>query len=196
MSARRTVCGARTMAGESTITAEQRDLARAAEIGAPLRRAAKLARGNGLGYAIFGVLTILGSLPLDAAGLALGGCLLAVGIAQQRTATDLVAGQPSAPGRLARNELLLLAAITGYAIAQMTLLRASTATDLEMLGDSAGVDVAGLIDALAGAVYGGVIVISLLYQGGMALYFRRRAPIVERYAREVPEWARETLAKL
>ena len=58
------------------------------------------------------------------------------------------------------------------------------------------VDVAGLVDAIAGAVYGGVVVISLLYQGGMALYFRRRAPAMERYAREVPRWARETLAKL
>jgi hypothetical protein len=30
----------------------------------------------------------------------------------------------------------------------------------------------------------------------MALYFRRRGPVVERYVREVPGWARETLAKL
>jgi hypothetical protein len=184
------------MITESTTTAEQRDLARAADLGAPLRRAAKLARANGLGYAIFGSLTILLSLPRDAAGLLLGACLLAVGLAQQRTAPRLVAGDSIAPGLLARNELLLLAAITGYAIAQMTILRASSSAELEMLGDSAGVDVAGLVDAIAGAVYGSIIVISLLYQGGMALYFRRRAPLVERYAREVPEWARATLAKL
>jgi hypothetical protein len=189
-------CGTGTMTTESAPTAEQRELSRAAELGAPLRRAAKLARSNGLGYAVFGALTILLSLPLDIAGLLLGGCLLAVGIAQQRTASRLVAGDPTAPGVLARNELLLLAAITVYAVAQMTILRAGTSADLEMLGDSAGVDVAGLVDAVAGAVYGGVIVISLVYQGGMALYFRRRLPIVERYANEVPEWARATLAKL
>ena len=184
------------MTTESTTTAEQRDLSRAAELGAPLRRAAKLARANGLGYAAFGLLTILSSLPFDVAGLLLGGCLLAVGIAQQRTAPRLVAGDHASPRLLARNELLLLAAITAYAVAQMTILRANTSAELEMLGDSAGVDVAGLVDAIAGAVYGGVIVVSLLYQGGMALYFRRREPIVERYAREVPEWARATLAKL
>lgn len=180
----------------SAPNAEQRDLARAAELAAPLRRAAKLARANGLGYAVFGVLTILLSLPLDVAGLLLGGCLLAVGLAQQRTAPGLVAADPATPGALARNELVLLAAITAYAVAQMTILRAGTSAELERLGDSAGVDVAGLVDAIAGAVYGSVIVISLLYQGGMALYFRRRAPVVERYAREVPQWARETLAKL
>jgi len=189
-------CGATTMTKDGTTTTEQRDLARAAVLGAPLRRAAKLARANGLGYAVFGALTILLSLPLDVAGLLLGGCLLAVGISQQRTAPGLVAGDIAAPGLLARNELLLFGAITGYALAQMTFLRASSATDLEMLGDSAGVDVAGLVDAIAGAVYGGVILTSLLYQGGMALYFRRRTPIVETYAREVPEWARATLAKL
>ena len=67
---------------------------------------------------------------------------------------------------------------------------------LEMLGESAGIDVADLIDAMARVVYGSVIAVSLLYQGGMALYFLRRAPLVERNARETPEWARETLAKL
>jgi hypothetical protein len=185
-----------TMTTEGKTTSEQRELARAAELGAPLRRAAKLARANGLGYAVFGALTILFSLPLDVAGLLLGGCLLAVGISQQRTAPRLVGGDTAAPGLLARNELLLLAAITGYALAQMTILRGTSATDLEMLGDSTGVDVAGLVDAIAGAVYGSVILISVLYQGGMALYFRRRAPIVEAYARETPEWARATLAKL
>ena len=161
-----------------------------------MRRAAKLARSNGLGYAVFGALTILSSLPLDLPGLLLGACLLAVGVAQQRIAPRLVAGDRTVPDLLARNELLLLAAITAYAVAQMTFLRASTSGELEMLGDSAGIDVAGLVDALAGAVYGGVIVISLLYQGGMAMYFRRRGPVVERYVREVPGWARETLAKL
>jgi hypothetical protein len=175
---------------------QQRELARAAELGQPLRRAAKLARANGLGYAIFGVLTILASLPSDLAGLLLGACLLAVGIAQQRAAPRLVGGDESAPGALARNELVLLAAISAYAIAQLTFLRAHGSAELEMLGDSAGVDVAGLVDAIASAVYGSVIVISLLYQGGMALYFRRRVALVERYAREVPAWAREALAKL
>jgi hypothetical protein len=184
------------MPTNSAAPEQQRELSRAAELGAPLRRAAKLARSNGLGYAVFGALTILLSLPADLPGLLLGACLLAVGVAQQRTAPRLVAGDCTAPHLLARNELLLLAAITAYAVAQMTFLRASMSSELETLSDSAGVDVAGMVDALAGAVYGGVIVISLLYQGGMALYFRRRAPIVERYAHEVPQWARETLAKL
>lgn len=175
---------------------QQRELARAAELGAPLRRAAKIARANGLGYAVFGVLTILLSLPAGIAGLLLGGCLLAVGIAQQRMAPRLVGGDRGSPLALARNELLLLGAITAYAVAQMTILRANTAAELEMFGDSAGVDVAGLVDEIASAVYGSVIVVSLLYQGGMALYFRRRAPLVERYVSEVPGWARETLAKL
>jgi hypothetical protein len=184
------------MSVDGTPEIQQRELARAAELGAPLRRAARIAGANGLGYAVFGVLTILLSLPAGIAGLLLGGCLLAVGVAQQRTAPRLVGGDRGASVALARNELLLLAAITVYAVAQMTLLRTNTAAELEMFGDSAGIDVAGLIDTIAGAVYGSVILISVLYQGGMALYFRRRGPVVERYVREVPGWARDTLAKL
>jgi hypothetical protein len=196
MQRRREPGGRTRMPPEPAAATQQRELSRAAELGAPLRRAAKYARSNGLGYAVFGVLTMLLSLPLDLPGLLLGACLLAVGVAQQRTAPRLVAGDPASPQLLARNELLLLAAITAYAVAQMTFLRAGMSSELETLGDSAGVDVAGLVDTIAGAVYGGVILISVLYQGGMALYFRRRGPIVERYVREVPGWARETLAKL
>lgn len=184
------------MITEPATTAEQRVLARAADLAAPLRRAAKLARANGAGYAVFGVLTILLSFPADVPGLLLGACLFAVGIAQQRTAARLAAGEVEAPPALARNELLLLCAITAYAVAQMTFLRASTSAEWETLGESAGVDVAGLVESITGLVYGSVIAISLLYQGGMALYFRGRLPLVERYAREVPPWARETLAKL
>lgn len=181
---------------DNTSDPHQRELARAAELGKPLRRAANIARANGTGYAVFGVLTILLSLAGSITGLLLGGCLLAVGIAQRRTAPRLVAAAPDSPRILARNELLLLAAIIAYAVAQMTVVGANTSADLEMLGESAGIDVADLIDAMARVVYGSVIAVSLLYQGGMALYFLRRSPLVERNAREIPEWARETLAKL
>jgi len=185
-----------TMPMDNTSEPQQRELARAAELGMPLRRAAKIARANGTGYAVFGVLTILLSLGGSITGLLLGGCLLAVGLAQRRAAPRLVAAAQDSPRILARNELLLLAAIIAYAVAQMTVLRANTSAELEMLGESAGIDVADLVDAMVRVVYGTVVVMSLLYQGGMALYFLRRAPLVERNAREVPEWARETLAKL
>jgi len=182
---------------DATSDSQQRELARAAELGAPLRRAAKIARANGTGYAVFGALTILLSLTGSLPGLLLGGCLFAVGIAQRRTAPRLVAAAKESPGVLARNELLLLAAIVAYAVGQMTVFGADTSAELEMmLGEAAGIDAADLVDAMARVLYGTVIAVSLLYQGGMALYFLRRAPLVERHAREVPEWARETLAKL
>ncbi len=145
-------------------------LTRAATLRAPLAKAARLAASNGMGYLVFGALTVLLSLSTDVADLAaigVGVTLLYVGSSTRRLAPRLSDGDAAAARALARNELVLFGAISIY-------------------------DMAGL----ARAFYAVVFVITLLYQGGLARHFRRLVPTAEAYVAEVPEWAREAVASL
>ena len=141
----------------------------------PWPRAARLARANGLGYVVCGLLTMLASFPGSTLDMLLGAALLAAGIVERRSAVRLAEGDAGASGILARNELALGAAIVSYAVLRMTVLPSPSLSDpalVDALGGG-GSDVREMLDATAKVVYGGVAAIALLYQGGMALYFSR-----------------------
>ena len=76
-----------------------------AEADRPTPRGVRLARANGLGYLVFGVLTILAS--LSAAGLdtALGVWLTSAGLVERRAAGALERAEAGASTTLSRNEL-------------------------------------------------------------------------------------------
>lgn len=183
------------------LSAEQRaQLEQAVALHRPLARAAGLARSNARGYVLFGALTLVVAIAfgLDPLGLAIGAIVTGIGVAQLRAARRLAAADPSAPRALARNELLLMGAIAGYAVLKLTLLR-ETGEDLEaQLGDTGalGVDIAELAQSMNTLLYTTVLAVTLLYQGGLALYFLRRRPALERYLAQVPEWARTTVESL
>lgn len=184
-------------AARDPVSADERELlAQAAVLHRPLARAARLARSNGMGYAVFGVLTALLSLD-DITGLALGLVLLGVGLWERHHASRMLAGEVDAPDRLAQGEFVLMIAICLYAALKLTVLRTSGA-DLEaQLGAGASdFGIAGLTDSLTTLTYSVVIAVTLLYQGGMALYFRRRGPLLLQYLAQTPDWAREVLAGL
>ncbi|HEX5011872.1 MAG TPA: hypothetical protein VFY71_15875 [Planctomycetota bacterium] len=171
-------------------------LTRAATLRAPLARAGRLAASNGMGYLVFGALTVLLSLSTDAADLvaiAVGVTLLYVGSAARRLGPRLADGDAAAARALARNELVLLAAISIYCLLMATVVRATSA-ELDDTLKSVGYnfDMAGL----ARATYAVMFVVTLLYQGGLARHFRRQVPRAEEYVAEIPEWARETVATL
>jgi hypothetical protein len=176
--------------------ADQEALRSAAVLHRGLARAASVARTNGLGYAVFGALTLLLALPgLDVADSILGAVLLAVGIAQRRTAPRIRRADPTAPLALARNELVLMAAIAVYCGLMLTLLRPSAAqwrTELDAAG-GAELGLGELADSLTTATYAALLAVTLLYQGGLALYFLRRRPLLERYLAGTPAWARAAL---
>jgi hypothetical protein len=183
------------------LTAEQRSqLELAIELHRPLARAANLGRSNARGYVAFGVLTLLfaGLLGPDALGLAIGAVVTGVGVAQLRAAKRLRAADPAAPRALARNELLLLGGIAAYAILKLTLLADSGEDLARQVGDTGGlgIDIAELSSSLNTLVYACVLAVTLIYQGGLALYFLRRRPMLERYLAEAPEWARSTVESL
>jgi hypothetical protein len=58
------------------------------------------------------------------------------------------------------------------------------------------VDIGELTDSLNTTIYFTFLAATLLYQGGLALYFLRRKPMVERYLAEAPDWARATVESL
>jgi hypothetical protein len=152
-----------------------------------------VARSNALGYAIFGALTLLVAVfGPDVLGLAIGAIVTGVGVAQLRAVPRLRHGDPAAPNAMARNELVLMVGIVGYCVIKLVL--PSEGADLEaQLGDTSGLglSIGQLADSLNTTVYATFIAVTLIYQGGLALYFLRRRPMVERYLAEAPDWARE-----
>jgi hypothetical protein len=171
-------------------------LTRAATLRAPLAKAGRLAASNGMGYLVFGALTVLLSLSTAAADLAaigVGVTLLYVGSGARRLGPRLADGDADAARGLARNELILLAAIAVYCLLMVTVVP-PTSSELDDALKQTGynIDRAGL----ARGFYAIVFVIALLYQGGLARHFRKQVEPAEAYVSEVPEWAREAVASL
>ena len=179
-------------------TEQQEELRRAAELLRPIARAASLAHKNGAGYLIFGVLSVLFSLSgFDPVGLLVGGLLLGTGFVEVRTSRRLARGDPSAPRILARTELVLMAGISLYCALKLTVLKGSGAEWMEQLDGMTdmGADFRELTDSLTTLIYLTFLVVTLLYQGGMARYFLRRRMMIEVLHRECPDWARRVVVE-
>src|SRR5947209_5604480 len=97
----------------TTMSAEDRlELVETAKRLEPLKRAARWGRTNGLGYVVFGGLSLLLSISSspDWIGLLIGAVLIGAGIVERSQAARLAQGDPEAPVRLAQAELALLGA--------------------------------------------------------------------------------------
>jgi hypothetical protein len=175
---------------------DREELVRAATLRAPLLRVARLARSNGMGYAVFGALTAMLSLSTSAADLAslgVAAVLLFVGLSGRALAARLRDGDAQAARLLSRNELLLLGAIAAYAVLMLTAID-PLSDEIDQLLASSGTRLD--TESLRRATYFTVLAVTVLYQGGLAWRYRRAAPDAERYVAEVPEWAREAAAAL
>ena len=186
------------MASKTMSTEEHEQLRWAAELHRPIARAASLGRRNGLSLLIFGVLSVLLSLPtLDPVGVAIGAILTTTGLVELRTSRRLARADPSAPKILARNELVLMAGILVFCALKLTVLRGSGEKLVARLSDTIalGTDVAALTNSLNTLIYATFIAVTLLYQGGMARYFLRRRAMIDSYLQECPEWARRVVVE-
>jgi hypothetical protein len=152
----------------------------------PLKRAARRGRANGLGYVVFGGLSLLLSISSnpDWLGLLIGAVLIGAGLVEYSQASRLGFGDPVAPARMAQAELTLLGAILIGSVIKLVF-PSSAPGELSGLG----LDVADLIDSVTKLVYGVAMVVSILYQGGMARYFLKRRNDVAIYLAS-PDWAR------
>ncbi len=169
-------------------------LQRTIELRQPLARASRLAAGEGAMLLIFGSLSLLiSAISFNALGSLLGVLLIGVGWWERREAPRMAAGELDAPRNLARAELVLLGGIVIYALIQLVKSQVGESelvAELESVGDL-GIDVAGLSRSISMVVYVTVILVTVLYQGGMARYFAGKRGAAEAYQRESPEWARE-----
>ena len=106
---------------------------------------------------------------------------------------------PTAATMLGWNQLGLLAMITVYCLWSLTgmagqadAMRAELKnySDLDAaLGTAGGFE--GMIKTISYAFYGGIIALSVLFQGGNALYYFTRRRHVEDFIAETPQWVRD-----
>jgi ribosome-associated protein YbcJ (S4-like RNA binding protein) len=175
---------------------QQAELRDAAELYRPLARAALRAQNNGKWLAVFGGLSLAwGVLTVDWVALIVGGIVLVTGIVEMRQGRRLSAADADAPLRLCRNELVLGATISLYAILKLTIWRDTGAELQDALGagnvEALGMDIEAMYDSMSKLIYATVLAVTVLYQGGMARYFLRQREAVDRYREDVADWARE-----
>jgi hypothetical protein len=153
-----------------------------------LERVIRLARTDGrLLLVIAGLFAAMSAMGLQQIG-AIAGCLAAgCGALEVHGANLLRQGDPRGLRWLVRSQLALLAVIAGYVVARLLtfdpeLMRSLITDEMRTTFAQAGIqeeDILPMVKAVYQFMYGAVAFVSLLYQGGMALYYRRKAPAVE-----------------
>ena len=153
-----------------------------------LRRVLRTSKLNGLGVAIVAGLGALGSLAFGDLLGAMVGTLVAVGgIMELSGRKQLLHGDASGMRRLVRSQLLVLGVIVIYAVSRFASFDAESAMgnltpEMRSEMSQAGVDLAAivpLVRLMFYALYGSLAVVTLIYQGGLALYYRRHTKTVE-----------------
>ena len=160
-----------------------------------IRKAARLAAFNGWVFGVFAALSV----PFALFGIA--GFLITVGLTviaynEFRGRKRLLQFDPSAAALLGWNQVGLLTLIIAYCLWMLfTGLTGAgpLAAELEANPELAGAlgSVEGFDDLykfLVVAVYGTVIVLSVVFQGLNALYYFSRGKHVEAYLQQTPDW--------
>jgi hypothetical protein len=176
------------------------ELALAADRAVPVRKAARVA---GLNAWITGIIAAC-SLPF--ALFSVVGALVAAGLAaiafnEFRGHRRLLKFDPSAATLLAWNQLAFLTLIVVYCLwaiyanlagSDEVLKELAANPDLTAIGiDNQFATSSGqLIKLIVLGFYGLVIALSVIFQGGTALYYATRRKYVQRYVDETPEWVR------
>lgn len=154
---------------------------------------------NGMGYAVFGSLSLVFALlDWDITGLITGGILLGVGLHERTQSKRLLQADLAAPWNLARGELALLGAIMLYGLIGLTVIPEANDSLQQQLASvkGLGIDVQKMTNTVNTIWYATAIGIALIYQGIMARYFLNRRSDVTRYVAEVPAWAREVVESM
>ncbi len=124
-----------------------------------------------------------------------------MGLIELSGAKRIAAAVPSAARDLGFNQLALLALIVIYCVVQMVTFSArgssflvspefrQTMTQLPSL-EAMGEKLDSLAPLLVCGFYGLVILLSVLFQGGLALYYFSRRKVIQSFLNETPEWVR------
>lgn len=115
-----------------------------------------------------------------------GAIVMVGGITELRGRRAILRGDATGMRRLFVAQLIVLAMVWSYAVTQLltfdaAALIAGLPTEVHTIFADAAIDPATLeqIASIANtAVYGVLLLATLIYQGGLALYYRHRAPLV------------------
>jgi hypothetical protein len=184
----------------------------AARMHRPLARAAGLARSSGSMMIVSAVLSVivgglaLASGDMQSGSITLGASLLLfiLGLVERSAGSDLAALNPHAPRRLALNQLVLFLVVVGCCFvgiqdADMAMAAAGSADTNGLppgMANQVGEQVEVLAPMLIYGIYGLMIAISLVIQGGMALYYLSRKKAVLVFHNELPPWVADVVATL
>lgn len=173
-----------------------RELAAAARRREPIRRAARVATFNAWTAAILAVLSAPFAL-MGTVGLLAFVALAVVAWNEFRGRRRLLGCDPAGASILGWNQVGFLALITVYCLWELySNLWGSASVEAQL---RANPQFGAVIDSIEGfdqlyrtiavALYGSVIALSIVFQGGNALYYFSRRKYVEAYLRETPAWA-------
>lgn len=153
-----------------------------------LRRVLRISRANGMSVAVVAGFCALVSLLFgDLVGASIGVLVTVGGVMELSGGRQLRRGDPDGIRRLVRSQLWVLGVIVIYAVTRLASFDAGSALGNLTPGmrnelSEAGVDVAAImpfVRLMFYALYASVALATLLYQGGMALYYHRRTAMVQ-----------------
>jgi hypothetical protein len=153
-----------------------------------LRRVIKVARVNGMIF-VFPVALLCSLIALlmgDLVGAFFGLLVAAAGWSEWHGAKLLQRGEARGINWLVRSQLYLMTLILLYILRQVTsydpeYIRSLITPEMNQVFQQAGLnveDILPLVRKAFFAIYGTLAVVTLIYQGGLALYYQRRAAAV------------------
>lgn len=189
-----------TTAESPLSVSHRRELTAARDRVKPIRQAARVATFNGWSTGGIAVLSAPYALT-DLSGLALMIGMTLVAYNEFRGRKQLLQFDPTGARMLGWNQIGLLAMIVVYCLLTLYQSLGATGTLTNELQNYADLDsVLGapgtfetLYKKVTIAIYGSAIGLSLLFQGGNALYYFTRRRHIEDFVAETPKWAREVI---
>jgi len=152
-----------------------------------LKNVLKISRLNGWSVVVVAALSILLTLALgDLLGSAIGLLAMVSGWMEVRGGRKLKQRDPAGMTWLVRSQLFLLTIILVYCASRLGSFDAETVLgnltpDMESILQDSGIqraDILPLVHKAFLALYLSVAFVTILYQGGMALYYRRKTTLV------------------
>ncbi len=165
---------------------QQEELTRANERAKKVLGATKVATFNGWTIGVFAAVTLLFAL-FSVTALVVGAGMAIVAWNEFRGRSLLRRFDPHGPRLLGRNQLGFMSLLIGYGLWGIFRTLTNPMTQFEELEAVVG-PVGDLVTNLALAVYGGVVLLSLLFQGLNARYYFARIRLVQDYLSETSAW--------
>ena len=170
-------------------------LAIARQRGKSIRRAVAVASFNGWTAGLFAAVSLVCGV-FSLVGFLLGAALAIAAYNEFRGAQELRRFDEGASRRLGLNQVGLCAALVLYgAWGVYSTYSTSSAYAAALAGSAQAAQLVGSIERLEKTVslgvYGGLIVLSILFQGGTAWYYFTRRRVLRAYISETPAWILE-----